>query len=115
MNLSKNSLTGPPDILKHDLNRHFPELLKFDSTPEMEASELYAEIRPEVERIMNAVVVEELVGGNPVATAPGSDTDTIHALAWNIERGIQIDGIIEALKNHPGLQNKDILLLTELD
>ena len=39
----------------------FPELLKFESTPEMEASEIYKQIRPEVERIMNAVVVEDFV------------------------------------------------------
>ena len=56
------SYTGPPSILDHDLNKHFPELLKFESTPEMEASELYKQIRPEVERVMNAVVVESLSG-----------------------------------------------------
>jgi len=99
-------------------------LLKFDSTPQMEASDLYAGIRPDVDRIMNAVVVEEFSGSPPyeggvaAASADGvvlSATNPIHALAWNIERGIMIDGIIEALKNHPGLNNKDILLLTELD
>lgn len=75
-----------PGILDHDLNRHFPELLKFESTPEMEASALYQQIRPEVERILNTVVCEDfsepgaVATGllsrdwrNPVATAPGSD------------------------------------------
>ena len=113
MTFPEVTLTGPPEILEHDLNRHFPELLKFESTPEMEASQLYAEIRPEVERVMNAVVVEELSAKNPVAIAPGSDV--IRALAWNLERGIRLDGIIEALKNKPGLTDKDVLLLTELD
>ena len=119
------SKVGPPDMLDHDLNRHFPELLKFESTPEMEASELYREIWLEVERILNAVVYEELSEPgavatgffgddkrNPVATAPGSD---IKALAWNIERGCVFDGIVDALKNHDDLTNKDLLLLTELD
>ena len=111
------------DILNHDLNQHFPELLKFESTPEMEASELYKLIRPEVERILNAVVVSvppAVAGGvfsrgskTPPATAGG--TDMIRALAWNLERGIRFDGILAALKNHPRLNNKDILLLTELD
>ena len=55
--MTTESHTGPPSILEHDLNQYFPELLKFESTPEMEASALYGEIRPEVERIMTAVAV----------------------------------------------------------
>ncbi|MEO7538767.1 MAG: endonuclease/exonuclease/phosphatase family protein [Pyrinomonadaceae bacterium] len=126
MTAAEESYTGPPDILDHDLNQYFPELLRFESTPEMEASVLYASIRPEVERVMNAVVVEDLSGSeppavaggltsdkNPVATALGSDP--ISALAWNIERGIQFDGIVDALATHPRMRDKDVLLLTELD
>jgi len=127
----------PADVLEHELSQYFPELLKFESTPEMEASGLYQKIRPEVERILNAVVVSEpgtvVTGGfvvsepgavatgvfdskegkSPVATAPGSDT--VSALAWNIERGIQFDGIVDALKHDARLNNRDLLLLTELD
>lgn len=106
------SYTGPPSILDHDLNRHFPELLKFESTPEMEASELYKQIRPEVEKILNAVVVES-AGFSP--SQKQAEACTLNALAWNIERGNRFDGIIDALKNHEGLNNKDIYLLTELD
>jgi endonuclease/exonuclease/phosphatase family metal-dependent hydrolase len=115
----------PPSILDHDLNRHFPELLKFESTAEMETSELWGEIRDEAERVLSAVVQEDLsvpraiatgdlaAGSDaPVAIAPGSD---IRVLAWNIERGCVFDGIVDALKNHDGLNNKDVLLLTELD
>lgn len=106
-----DSYSGPPCILEHDLNKHFPELLKFESTAEMAASDLYKQIQPDVERIMNAVVVEHLAGevDESKLTAP------IRALAWNIERGIRFDGIVEALKNHDGLKDKDLLLLTELD
>ncbi|MBK8466568.1 MAG: endonuclease/exonuclease/phosphatase family protein [Chloracidobacterium sp.] len=127
------SRTGSPAILDHDLNPYFPELLKFDSTAEMEASDLYTKIKPEVERIMNSVVVEHLseppavAGGliqssetsnsleiklQPPATAGGSD---IRALAWNLERGIRFDGILDALKNNDELKSKDVLLLAELD
>ena len=105
-----DSFTGPPSILDHDLNKHFPELLKFESTREMEASEVYKGIRREVERIMNAVVVSD---HNRVATVPGSNK--IRALAWNLERGIRFDGILDALKNHARLKDKDILMMPELD
>ncbi|MBK6750014.1 MAG: hypothetical protein KA956_11870 [Pyrinomonadaceae bacterium] len=110
MTSSDASYTGPPAILDHDLNQHFPELLKFESTREMEASELYKQIRPEVEQILNAVVVEDLTLPRAVAK-PG----TINTLAWNIERGNRFEGIIDALKKHDELNNKDVYLLTELD
>ncbi|MGB5013706.1 MAG: endonuclease/exonuclease/phosphatase family protein [Pyrinomonadaceae bacterium] len=110
MTSSDASYTGPPAILDHDLNQHFPELLKFESTREMEASELYKQIRPEVEQILNAVVAEDLTLPRAVAK-PG----TINALAWNIERGNRFEGIIDALKKHDELNNKDVYLLTELD
>ncbi len=113
-----------PSALEHDLQQYFPDLLKFGSTREMEASELYKKISPEVERISNAVVVE----GLSAVPSSGSRSETtkythettdrraaISALAWNIERGIQLEGIIDALKDHDRLNGKDLLLLTELD
>ncbi|MEJ7701682.1 MAG: hypothetical protein WKF71_18855 [Pyrinomonadaceae bacterium] len=44
--------------------------------------------------------------------AGGSD---ISVVAWNIERGRIFDGILETLKNHDNLKEKDLYLLTELD
>ncbi len=114
---TENSYTGPPSILDHDLNKHFPELLKFESTAEMEASDLFKRIKPEIDTIMNAVVVESLSEPPAVAgglTQPGVP-QPIRALAWNLERGIRYDGILDALKTNEGLKNKDVLLLTELD
>jgi endonuclease/exonuclease/phosphatase family metal-dependent hydrolase len=96
------------DTLDHDLNQYFPELLKFESTREMEASELYEKIKPEVEAILNAVVVVQHFSQRGV-------TDSVKALAWNIERGTQFSGIREALKNNPKLKDRDLFLLTELD
>ena len=125
------SYTGPPSILEHDLNQSFPELLKFESTAQMEASELWSRIGGEAERILNAVVVENqseppaVAGGltppttepretklQPPAIAGGSDFGVV---AWNLERGIRFEGILDALKNHEDLKNKDLYLLTELD
>ena len=50
------SFVATPSVLNHDLNRHFPELLQFESTPQIEASNLYKKIRLEVEKILNAVI-----------------------------------------------------------
>ncbi|MCV4776910.1 hypothetical protein OFM21_29480, partial [Escherichia coli] len=37
------------------------------------------------------------------------------AVAWNLERGTMLEGIIEAFESIPELQGRDALLLTELD
>ncbi len=118
-----DSYTGPPSILDHDLNKHFPALLKFESTAEMEVSELYKQISPEVERVMNAVVVESRIlttestedteSRNPKPNI--QNTKSVSALAWNLERGIRFEGIVDALKNNEQLKKKDVLLLNELD
>lgn len=100
-----------PRVLEHDLKKYFPELLKFGSTPELEAAPVYREIRSEVERILNAVVYEEFA---PRDTAPRR-SGVVTALAWNLERGIRFDGILEALKTDERLRDRDLLLLTELD
>ena len=118
---------GPPELLEHGLNRYFPKLLEFESTKELARSPVVDQIRAEAERILNAVVVEDLsepgavatgfrdVSGSKrqVATAP--DTDKISAVAWNIERGSIFEGIASALQEHKDLKHKDVLLLTELD
>jgi len=118
MSAVSDTQTGPPSILDHDLQQYFPELLKFESTGEMEASQLYKKIRPEVERILNSVVVESTTESTEkpsVYSVPSVVNQRVSTLAWNIERGIQLDGILDALKHHDRLQNKDLLLLTELD
>jgi hypothetical protein len=98
-----------PYFLNHHLEDLFSELAKFESTKELESSDVYQKIKPEVERILNAIVQENF--------APESfeKSQTVHALAWNIERGNRFEGIVDALKNHQDLKNKDLLLLTELD
>jgi endonuclease/exonuclease/phosphatase family metal-dependent hydrolase len=118
--MTTSSFVGPPSILEHDLNKHFSELLKFDSTASLEASSLWPVIREDVERIMNAVVSEPaaIAGGSRSATAQGpvsSGPTTVRALAWNLERGIQFDGIADALANDERLSGRDVLLLPELD
>lgn len=111
MNTSYPVQTSPPSILDHDLNRHFPEVLRFESTKKLEASKLWIEIREDAERILEAVVAEEFSD----LTNLSDETDRIKVLAWNIERGNVFEGIVDGLRNHEGLRDKDVLLLTELD
>ncbi len=50
--------------LEHDLGPHFRSLARFDSTKALEASPLYARLRPEVERVLGGVAVEEFAEGS---------------------------------------------------
>lgn len=118
MDTSATKQSGSPAELEHDLNRHFPELLRFESTEELVESELWGEVREEAERVLNAVVVEEFAAAPESTQVVRDESRTlsaIEAVAWNIERGCVFDGIVEALKNHDDLKDKDVLLLTELD
>lgn len=120
MTAQKSALNDPPGILDHDLQKHFRELLKFESTPKMEGSALYHKIKPEVDRILNAVVQEDIQTarfGVPRSEerAESRTLSTVKALAWNIERGSRFEGIVDVLTHHDRLKDKDVLLLTELD
>ncbi len=109
--------TNSPAVLEHRLARAFPDLLKFDSTKEMEKSAVYQKVKTDVERILNAVVQENFALREIPETPALADEfpNKVRALAWNIERGNRFEGIVRALKNHEDLKNKDLLLLTELD
>lgn len=102
-----------PKILEHDLNRYFPELLKFESIEETEKSEVYQKIKPTVERILTAVVQEDFSDADVRRRADAENF--VSAVAWNIERGSVFEGIVDALKNHRQLEGKDVYLLSELD
>ena len=126
-----------PDVLKHDLNQHFPYLLQFESIDDAKKSDVYVKIKPTVDRILSAVVCENFsplietnaqtfdLDSKPLHAEEGNKLDVqlsershaaeISVVAWNIERGRMFEGILETLKTHDKLKEKDIYLLTELD
>ncbi|HEX8162056.1 MAG TPA: endonuclease/exonuclease/phosphatase family protein [Pyrinomonadaceae bacterium] len=99
--------------LDHALAPHFGALARFDSTRALRSSPLYARLRPEIERVLAAVVRENFAEGG--ARASSANAGFVRATAWNIERGKRLAGIVRALKTHPALRSSDVLLLTELD
>lgn len=99
-------------VFEHNLREHFKKLAQFDSTKELEASKLYQALRPEIDSILNSVVQEEFADVNETAR---QTKESVRVTAWNLERGIKLEGIIKALQEHPELKDSDLLLLTELD
>src|SRR5215213_1468768 len=98
--------------LVHELGAHFPALARFGSTKELEASPLYARLKPEVERVLDGVERGDFTRGR-AGEAPASGA--VRATAWNIERGTRLEGVLRVLGEHPLMSKSDVLLLTELD
>ncbi|HEX8709179.1 MAG TPA: endonuclease/exonuclease/phosphatase family protein [Pyrinomonadaceae bacterium] len=98
--------------LNHSLEPFFSELAQLHSTKALEASPLYRRLKAEIERVLNNVAQEEFA---PAPAAIPRARPTIRATAWNIERGLRLDSIIEVLREHTELRESDVLMLTELD
>jgi endonuclease/exonuclease/phosphatase family metal-dependent hydrolase len=114
-----NTISEAPaahSILHHALTPFFPELAQFPTTKALAASALYARLRPEIERVLGSVVQENFATGDAAApSASASNTGAIRATAWNIERGLRLEGLLRDFKEHERIGRSDVLLLTELD
>jgi endonuclease/exonuclease/phosphatase family metal-dependent hydrolase len=102
-----------PSPLAHGLGPYFAELAQCRSTKALEDSPLYARLREEVERVLDAVECEDFSQISE-REATGAAV-ALRATAWNIERGSRLDEIIRVLREHPLMSRSDVLLLTELD
>jgi endonuclease/exonuclease/phosphatase family metal-dependent hydrolase len=112
MNTLSLQQTADASPLEHTLRPHFPELARFHSTKALEASPLYARLRPEVERVLDGVEQGDF---RPEESAPPLASGAVRATAWNIERGTHLDEIVRVLRGHESMSRSDVLLLTELD
>ena len=85
------------------------ELARFSNTRQLEASELYRQLKPHIDRLLQSVVHENFASASTVCS------DEIRAAAWNIERGMRTEAVIRAIVEHPRLAAADVYLLSELD
>ena len=103
-----NPLIAPEHPLTHGLEPYFEAIKSYTSLDELQASDLYQKHGAEIEAVTNGVAWRN--------TIPAPETPKhIRVVAWNIERGLKIDGIIHLLKTNPILNKADILLITEAD
>jgi len=95
-------------VLKHNLNPFFEDLAQFDSSKDLRKSELYLKLHPEIEKVLSGYEVGTFA-------PPGAQKHFYRAVCWNIERGIEFEGILHHLQNHPLLKEGDFFLLPETD
>lgn len=96
-------------LIRTELVPRFPELVCCRSLSELQAHPVYRSIEPVVRRVMDSPEI-----GHYGPSAPAA-RPAYRFLAWNIERGIQLDGQLEAFRSHDYLKTCDVLLLTEAD
>jgi endonuclease/exonuclease/phosphatase family metal-dependent hydrolase len=105
-------LVQPPlreQLLTHQLRPHFAQLAAHESTAELQASKLYQQLENEITQVVRGQEFRCLA-------SPASPSKPFYrAVAWNLERGICFEPILEELQTHPLLKTADLLLLTETD
>lgn len=70
-----------------------------------------AEHQPRLEQIVGKV---EMFLAKP-SLSHKSPNDFVRITSWNIERGMQLEGVIDAIQTHPELCKTDVFIFTEVD
>ena len=113
MPVKQRDASAPPDeirrIIRDELRPHFAELARFGSTRELLASPLYQRLQAHADAALTTPEIGDSAPAAPPAKA------AYRLVSWNLERGIQYAGQLEALRYHPYLREADVLLLTETD
>ena len=96
-------------IIREKLRPVFPTLDKCESTSELASSSAYQAI----EHLAREVLEFPDIGDYTTEAAPPKAR--YRFAGWNLERGIEFDGQLAVLRDHPYLSKADVLLLTETD
>ena len=104
-----DSTAEPYALIASELKRHFPALARCHSTSELLGHPVYPSIEPTLKKILTTADVGSF------ASTHAPPKDRYRVVAWNLERGIELEGQLEALKSHEYLQGTDLFLLTETD
>jgi endonuclease/exonuclease/phosphatase family metal-dependent hydrolase len=97
------------DFIRAELRPHFEALARCRSTAELLGLPLYRDLEPKLHRVLRIPVTESF------ATGEARARDRYRVVAWNLERGIELEGQLEAFHHHPYLRDADLVLLTETD
>lgn len=97
------------EFIRDRLAPHFAELARCDSTKELVAHPLYRKLLPSIETVLSTLDTGDF------RTHTAEAQPSYRFVAWNLERGTEVERQIEALRHDPYLSKADVLLLTELD
>src|SRR5215468_2507513 len=84
---------------------------RFETTEELERSDLYRKLKADIDEVLEHVWHEQLREPSRIEEVE----KPINVIAWNIERGMRLDAVARLLREEPVLNHADVLLLSELD
>jgi endonuclease/exonuclease/phosphatase family metal-dependent hydrolase len=84
-------------------------LLRFKTFAQLRGSDFYRAHQQEFKQLFDEPHIYRAAAATPRLA------DFLRVVMWNIERGAELDGIVEVLNHHPTLGYADLLLLNELD
>lgn len=96
-------------LIRERIAPHFAEFRQCRSTTELRALPSYRAVEGDISTVLETPEVGDFSAG-PAPTRP-----SYRFVAWNLERGIQFDGQLDAFQNHAYLRSGDVFLLTETD
>ncbi|HEY6293364.1 MAG TPA: endonuclease/exonuclease/phosphatase family protein [Terriglobia bacterium] len=96
-------------LIREEIRPHLDELRLCPSTRALLASPVYQGLEPAIRTVLDTPEV----GGFSRGKAPARPR--YRFVAWNLERGLELNAQIEAFHSHPYLSAADVLLLTETD
>jgi endonuclease/exonuclease/phosphatase family metal-dependent hydrolase len=99
------------EILRERIAPHLPALAACRNSAELWGLDLYRSLQPDIRRVLDTPETGNFRRSKDTAPA----RPQYRFVAWNVERGAQFDGQVDALLNHPILREADVLLLTETD
>ncbi len=96
-------------MIRDEIMPHFDELRQCRSTGELLANPVYQRLEPVIREALETPETGGFCGPAPPIRAQ------YRFVAWNLERGIELDRQLGALQSHSYLRDADVLLLTETD
>jgi endonuclease/exonuclease/phosphatase family metal-dependent hydrolase len=99
-------------IVRERIAPHFAALAQCRNSADLWGLELYRALEPEIRQVLDTVETGDF-SYNGVTALPAKAAYSF--VAWNVERGMQLDRQVETLRTHPVLREADVLLLTETD
>lgn len=95
--------------IRDEIMPHFAELRQCRSTRELLANPVYQRLEPVIREVLDTPETGQFCRALPPVRTQ------YRFVAWNVERGIELDRQIQALRSDPYLCEADVLLLTETD
>jgi hypothetical protein len=97
------------DTIRERIAPHYAHWAELRSTAELLSDPLYRSVEPRLRDVMSSIETGSFI------SRPAQPKQRYRVLAWNIERGIRLDGQLEAFREHAYLRDCDVLLLSEVD